>query len=141
MAQDMNEVLSAVLKDNQRGHTTLGKLIAVAQPNSVFSEPVQSGEYTLITASEVAVGVGFGIGGGAGGGPQDGEEQASEGPAFGFGGGGGGGGGAGGRPVAVIAVGPDGVHIEPVIDMTKIGIALLTALGSMFLAFGRMRRG
>jgi hypothetical protein len=44
------------------------------------------------------------------------------------------------RPVAVISVGPDGVDVEPVVDVTKLGLALFTALGAMFLMFGRMRR-
>jgi len=32
-----------------------------------------------------------------------------------------------GRPVAAIVIGPDGVQVKPVLDMTKIG---LTALGA-----------
>ncbi len=141
MAQDTNEALANLLKENQRGHTTLAKLFTVAQPASVFGEPVQSGDYTLITASEVTVGLGFGRGGGMGSSGPEGEEPSGEEGGSGAGIGGAGGGGAGGRPVAVITVGPDGVQVEPVIDMTKIGIALFTTLGSMFLMLSQMRRG
>jgi hypothetical protein len=40
----------------------------------------------------------------------------------------------------VISLGPQGVEVKPVIDMTKIGLALLTTLGSMGLMFLRMKR-
>jgi hypothetical protein len=46
-----------------------------------------------------------------------------------------------GRPVAVIAVGPAGVQVIPVVDRTKIAIAMFTTLGSMLILLGRMRRG
>ena len=58
----------------------------------------------------------------------------------GEGGGGGGGGMSSGRPVAVISVGPEGVVVHPVIDRTKLGIALLSAVGSMFLAINRFNK-
>jgi hypothetical protein len=56
------------------------------------------------------------------------------------GGGGGGGGVAAARPVAVISVGPEGVGVHPVIDKTKLGIAILSAVGSMFLAMNRFKK-
>ena len=51
----------------------------------------------------------------------------------------GGGGGAMGRPVAIIAIGPDGVTIKPVVDVTKLALAGLTAWVSM-LGLLRARR-
>ena len=51
-----------------------------------------------------------------------------------------GGGMSTGRPVAVISVGPEGVTVHPVIDRTKLGIALLSAVGSMFLAINRFSK-
>jgi uncharacterized spore protein YtfJ len=120
------------------------KLIEVASPKAVFSEPVISGEYTVITAAEVftAMGSGFGFGS-AEGEPDQGEEEAGEEPEsmMGSGGGGGGGGAANGRPVAVITIGPHGVGVEPVVDVTKLGLAVLTTLGSMALMLRRMKRG
>jgi hypothetical protein len=44
-------------------------------------------------------------------------------------------------PVAVISVGPRGVAVEPVIDATKIMLAMFTALGSMLVMLMRMRSG
>jgi uncharacterized spore protein YtfJ len=52
----------------------------------------------------------------------------------------GGGGTAMSRPVAVIAIGPQGVQVKPVVDVTKVGIALFTAVGAMWLAIARMNR-
>ena len=121
------------------------KLLEVAQPKAVFGEPIEHGEYTLVPAAEVfaAVGVGYGFGAG-GGGPRArtaGREMSEGDGESDMGGGGGGGGGtSSGRPVAVISVGPDGVDIKPVFDMTKIGLALITTLGSMGLMFLKMNR-
>jgi uncharacterized spore protein YtfJ len=118
------------------------RLFTVAQPGAVFGEPVSAAGRTIITASEVYVGMGVGFGFGAGSGPAEGEEaEESEGEqASGMGGGGGGGGGASGRPVAVVDVSDEGVQIEPVVDATKIALAFFTALGSMFFMLTRMRR-
>ena len=43
-----------------------------------------------------------------------------------------------GRPVAAITIGPDGVSVEPIVDATKIAIALFTTIGAMALMFSRM---
>jgi energy-coupling factor transporter ATP-binding protein EcfA2 len=51
----------------------------------------------------------------------------------------GGGGGAIGRPVAIIAIGPDGVRIKPVVDLTKVALAGLTTWATM-LGLLRARR-
>jgi uncharacterized spore protein YtfJ len=120
------------------------KLVEVASPKAVFSEPVISGEYTVITASEVFTAVGSGFGFGSAEGEADevsGEEMGEIGPMAGSGGGGGGGGAANGRPVALITIGPRGVEVEPVVDVTKLGLALLTTLGSMAFMLRRMKRG
>jgi uncharacterized spore protein YtfJ len=131
--------LESQFRQNQeRGMALLDKLVDVAQPGTVYGAPVTVGEHTVITASEVSVGMGFGWGGGSKAKPElaQGEAESDIGA-----GGGGGGGGSSGRPVAVIKIGPQGVEVTPVIDMTKIGLALLTTLGTMALTLGRMRRG
>jgi uncharacterized spore protein YtfJ len=116
-------------------------LYAGGDVTAAFGEPVTSGDYTVIPAAEVAVGGGFGSGWGHG--PRmlkaasSGQGEPSD---QGRGGGGGGGGGSNARPVAVIVIGPDGVSVRPVFDYTKIGLALATALGAMWMAAGRMRR-
>lgn len=69
------------------------------------------GAYTVITASELSIGLGFGFGGGA---------MA--------------------RPVAAIEIGPSGVRVEPIVDPTKISIAFFTATGSMFMMLLKMKR-
>lgn len=104
------------------------KLFDVYQPGVVFSEPHTVGDTTVITASEVYVGMGLGFGGGSG---DDGGAS---------GGGGGGGGGSAGRPVAAIIVTPKGVQVEPIVDVTKIALAFFTTLGAMFMAWRAMRR-
>jgi uncharacterized spore protein YtfJ len=58
----------------------------------------------------------------------------------GTGGGGGGGGRVLSRPVAMIIVSPDGVEVEPVVDITKIALAALTAGGFMMGMFMRMMK-
>jgi uncharacterized spore protein YtfJ len=109
----------------------LGKLAHVAEPGAVFSAPITAGEYTVITASELYMGLGAGFGSGGGG------------DATGSGGGSGGGGGGTsmGRPVAVISIGPKGVDVEPVVDPTKIAIAMFTTIGAIFMALRAMRKG
>lgn len=131
---------------NQRDAKELvERLFVVAEPEVVFSDPVTQGEYTVITAREVTIGLGFGFGGGGGAGPAAaGETGTPPGTApdagAGFGGGGGGGGSSVGRPVAVIEIGPAGVRVEPIVDPTKIAIAMFTALGSMAFMLTRMAR-
>jgi uncharacterized spore protein YtfJ len=61
-------------------------------------------------------------------------------PGSGVGYGGGGGGVTMGRPVAAIIIGPDGVTVEPIVDATKIAIALFTTIGAMALMFSRMMK-
>ena len=123
----------------------IDKLIATARPSAVFSQPVTAGDYTVITAAEVSIGVGFGSGGG-GGGSEPAEKAAVEGVAQdqpennGYGNGTGGGGASAARPVAVITIGPSGVEVEPIVDATKIAIALFTTVGAMALMGSRMSK-
>jgi uncharacterized spore protein YtfJ len=98
--------------------------------------------------------MGVGFGGGGGNGPmmpaetpaEASNETLAEPPEeegvvpSGVGYGGGGGGVTLGRPVAVITIGPDGVNVEPIVDATKIAIALFTTIGAMALMFSRMAR-
>ncbi len=110
----------------------LDKVFAAARPGLVFSAPVVAGAYTVIAASEVVAGGGFGLGGSE-------APPADRGITGGHGGGGGG--GASTRPVAVIVIGPDGVKVKPIIDVTKIALAGITAWGAMGLMLARMVGG
>jgi uncharacterized spore protein YtfJ len=137
-ATKLDEAISLI--DNDQAATMLEKLFAAAQPGAVYGQPVESGTHTVITAAEVTSGGGFGMGVGLGPPPRSDEAAAPpEGSEPGGGGGVGGGGGAMGRPVAVIAIGPDGVTINPIVDVTKIALAGLTAWATM-LGLLRARR-
>lgn len=129
-AMGIERIQAASVRTTGQAARTIRRLFDVARPGAVFSAPVKAGDRTLITASEVSVAMGIGMGMGAGG------EAPSE---TGAGGGGGGGGLSMGRPVAVIAVGPDGLEVQPIVDPTKIALAFFTAAAAMFLAWQRSR--
>jgi uncharacterized spore protein YtfJ len=137
MAEGTEGFVTSAVKSQEEGFEFLEKMLDVAQPEKVFGQPQTYGDYTIITASEAWAGLayGFGVGGG------EGRMEDAEGSGSGAGGGGGGGGATSSRPVAVISVGPRGVVVEPVIDATKIMLAMFTALGSMLVMLMRMRSG
>ena len=123
------------------------KVFKLMQPGKVFGEPVVSGEYTVITASELSMGGGFGMGkstfmmGNIA--PKEGEEVVATDaknatPAFGMGGGGGGGSSA--RPIALIVIGPDGAKVQPIFDLSKLIIAWSGMWGRVLLSLVRMNR-
>lgn len=131
MNEGFEHISSATVKNHEQAMEVLKKLFLVAEPGAVFSQPVTQGEYTVITAAEVSVGMGLGFGVGGG------RDKEGEG---GSGGGGGGGGGAMGRPVAVITIGPRGVQVDPIVDVSKIVLAFFTALGALVMSWRRMRK-
>jgi uncharacterized spore protein YtfJ len=134
---DSIELVAKRYSDPTEGYELLERLIAVAHADSVYSKPVVVGDYTVITASELSIGMGFGFGGGGGSSPSEVEGEKSD---QGFGGGGGGGGGSTARPVAVIEIGPNGVKVEPIVDPTKISLALFTMLISMLSMLRKLRK-
>lgn len=121
----------------EAAHELMGKLFDITRPESVYGQPVTNGAYTVITASEYTAGLGVGYGGGSG--YSEAMEESGA-PGGGSGGGGGAGGGSMARPVAAIIMGPNGVNVEPIVDVTKVAIAMFTAFGAMFVALGQMRR-
>ena len=137
MNEAMSEFLQNAAKESQGRLQAMDRLLSSADSSKVFSQPVTSGQYTVITASEVASGGGFGSGMGFGL-PRARRSEGSDEPGTsavtapeGAGGGGGGGGGSMGRPVAAIVVTADGVQVKPVLDVTKVALAALTAFGAM----------
>lgn len=139
MIDTTSEVLSQVSKRDQQLSAALEKLFAAAQASAVFSEPTTSGNYTVITACEVvaAGGLGSGMGLGFDSATHEPAAEASQSrPGNGAGGGFGAGGTSRGRPVAAIIVGPEGVHVRPIVDVTKIAIAGI-ALGAAIVAMLR----
>lgn len=117
----------------------IGRLFDVAGPETVFSEPVEAGDFVLITASESVISLGAGYGGGGGYDPREGADGDAD-AAYGSGGGGGGGGLAMSRPVAAITVGPGGATVEPIVDQTKLGIAFLTTFAAMVISLAQTVR-
>jgi uncharacterized spore protein YtfJ len=115
--------------------TTLDKFLTAANVEAVYGPPVSQGENVVIPAAEVLSLVGFGLG--MGGGSQSSTETENTG---GSGGGGGGGGRVLARPVAAIIMSPRGVHVEPIVDVTKIALAVFTTLGFMAAVLTRMRK-
>ena len=99
----------------------LDRLLTVANAGAVFGQPITQGDTTIVPCSEVAAGIG--LGGGTGYGP----DSQGRGPTGG--GGSGGGGGARGRPVAAIVITPQGVRVEPVLDVTRIVLASMVTGG------------
>jgi uncharacterized spore protein YtfJ len=145
MEESFDQFAAAAAKSQEQATRLFERLMEVAQPESVYSEPVTSGELTVITASEVTTGLGFGFGVGGGTGMNPASQEKSKEPGdmgqgSGSGGGGGGGGGSIARPVAVITISPQGVRVEPVVDATKLGLALFVTVGSMFMMLSRMWR-
>ncbi|HZD73757.1 MAG TPA: hypothetical protein VE776_07715 [Actinomycetota bacterium] len=133
-----DEDLSVFDSAGEQAPKMLEKIFAAAQAGAVFGQPVDAGSYTLITASEVTSGGGFGVGRGRGPAPKPDARQTPPAEAAppaakqSIGGSGfGGGGGSLGRPVAIISIGPNGVKVRPVVDITKVALAALTALAAM----------
>ena len=112
--------------------TTLDKFLSAANVEAVYGPPVSEGENTVILAAEVLSIVGFGLG--SGGGSQGNTDDENT----GSGGGGGGGGRVLARPVAAIVISPTGVRVEPIVDVTKIALAVFTTLGFMTALLTRM---
>jgi uncharacterized spore protein YtfJ len=141
MIETTNEVLSLVSKRDQQLAASMERLFSAAQASAVFSEPVVSGNYTVITACEVSAGGGFGSGMGLGFGSaareQSGETSQSQ-PANGTGGGFGAGGGSRGRPVAAIVIGPDGVNVKPILDVTRVALGGIAFAGSIVVMLRRV---
>lgn len=111
----------------------MDKLLDVARVEAVFGRPIKNGNILVIPAAEVlgAMGMGFGYGSGRGAEGAEGEGE---------GGGGGGGGRTFSRPVAVVVATPENVRVEPVVDLTKIALAALTAAGFMMGMLFKMMR-
>ena len=130
MIDTTNEVLALTEKRDQQLISSMEKLFSAARANAVFSEPVVSGNYTVITACEVTAGGGFGSGMGFGP-PEKQSGEASQSQKASGGGGVGAGGASSGRLVAAIIVGPDGVSVQPILDVTKVALAGIAFAGSI----------
>jgi uncharacterized spore protein YtfJ len=113
---------------------TMEKFLESASVEAVYGEPIRKGDTVVIPTAEVLSGIGFGYGAGIGPGRTEDDEMDSGGGA------GGGGGRVFSRPVAVVVISAEGVEVKPVIDLTKIALAALTAGGFMLSMLARMSR-
>jgi uncharacterized spore protein YtfJ len=90
----------------------------------VFGEPVEQGDVTVIPVAMVAGG-----GGGGSGSAGDATEGDGEGEGGGFGG--------VARPVGVYVVRADGVHWNPALDITMLGVAGIGLAAVIAIVLGR----
>ena len=114
-----------------RAARVVERMLDVADVSNVYGAPIEHGDTLLIPTAEVLSVAGFGMGSGAG---TDDEGRR------GGGGGGGGGGQAFARGVAVVVSSPEGVRVKPIVDVTKIALAALTAAGFVWTTWSRMAK-
>lgn len=131
---DFNAAASLSASSLVIAQETMEGFLQTAHISAVYGEPVFHEEKVIIPTAEILCGMGFGVGSGGGsGGP-------AESGGSGTGGGGGGGGRVLSRPVAVIVSTPAGVEVKPIVDITKIAMAGLTAFGFVATMIYRMTR-
>ena len=123
-----------VVAGSEMYQATMEEFLAAADVRVVYGEPIQHDDTLIIPTAEVLCGLGFGVGSGFG----TSSDENTDKPSQGSGSGGGGGGRILSRPVAVVVASPEGVRVEPVVDITKIALAGLTALGFMVGMMFRM---
>ncbi len=116
---DMNELTQNSDQTILTLEDIMDTYLSSADVDAVYGEPYEKDGQVIIPAAEIVAGFGFGIGSGYG------KKQGSD--DTGSGSGGGGGGQIFSRPVAVIIASSEGVRVEPVVDITKIALAGLTA--------------
>jgi len=114
--------------------TTMDNFLNAANVEAVYGPPIREGENVIIPAAEILSIAGFGLGSGSG------SQGSGENENIGSGGGGGGGGRVLSRPVAAIVISPTGVRVEPIVDVTKIVLAVFTTLGFMVAMFTQMSK-
>ena len=111
----------------------LAQLSGKLSPDLVVGSVQQIGDQAVIPLVEAMGGGGFGVGAGSNA-KSNAENQGS-------GSGGGAGGGLRCRPVAVVIVTPNEVRVEPVFDLTQVGLAALATAGFSLFWVLRMLRG
>jgi len=110
----------------------MNKLAEVARVDAVFGQPVQHGDSVVISCAEISMGGGMGMGGGPGKDTEQGKLTVGMGT--------GAGGGATGRPIAIVILSPEGVRVQPVVDVTKVALAFFTTAAFILAQFVRLSR-
>jgi uncharacterized spore protein YtfJ len=105
----------------------MATIAGIANVEAAFGPSRVVGDHTIIPVAEVVGGLGSGMGGG--------RDQTGA-----SGGGAGSGGGVTVRPIATVVVGPEGVTVKPVYDLTKIWLAALTTAAFALLWTARLSR-
>lgn len=142
--EDDYEIVDPAIRSAEAIENVIETMLSSASVDAVYGEPINVGDHTIIPAAEVISALGFGVGYGSGSSSEDEESPENQTGAkggFGSGGGGGGGGRVFSRPVAIIIASPGEVRIEPIVDVTKLALAALTAAGFMATMIMRMNRG
>lgn len=134
------DITMSLPKSMDLAKETMDKFLAAASVEAVYGAPIQNGDTLIIPTAEVLSGMGFGLGTGVGDNAAK-DEAGNPMKSMGGGGGGGGGGRVLSRPVAVVIASPEGVRVEPVVDVTKVALAALTAGGFILGMLLRMLRG
>jgi uncharacterized spore protein YtfJ len=111
-------------------NATVGRALGHADTTTIFGEPTQQGDRTVIPVGRVSARYGFGGGSGTG----TGEEGTSEGSGSGTGGGGGGGGMVNVKPVGYIEITPGESRFVPIVDASAIAVRAVT-VGSIVAVF------
>ncbi len=132
----MLERAAQMLQELPGLNTVVAAISSVARAEATVGPATTQGQYTVVPLSEVVFAGGFGLGRGLG--TSAGGDTTP--PTVGGGGGGGGGGVGRGRAVAVVAIGPDGVTVKPVIDVTSLALAGIATGAAFAMAFLRLRR-
>jgi uncharacterized spore protein YtfJ len=108
------------------GNAVLTKFLGLGTAEAAVTRHTQ-GENSVITLNEIGSVFGYGFGGGKSANNEEG-------------GGGGGGGTTWSRPVAAVLITPNGVRVEPVVDVTKIAVTMFTTLAAIVLAFRKVKQ-
>ncbi len=129
MAEQTGSRVTSESRDStQIAETTMKRFLEAGSVRAVYGEPSTYGDITIIPAAEVVCAMGFGLGSGM---SETGQGKGS---------GAGGGGGIQSRPVAAVVITPNGVRIQPIVDVTKVWLAALTTAGFVFGILRRMGR-
>ncbi|MBW6467397.1 MAG: hypothetical protein K0B06_12895 [Brevefilum sp.] len=134
-----DEIFLKGVETPAEGLALLGQLTEAASPQAVYGQPLQQGDHTVIPANAVSVGLGLGLVGFVLGRKESGQEEHQQARQE-VNGGGGGGGSSRARPVAVISIGPEGVEVKPVIDVTQICLAFFSAFAAIFIASKKIKK-
>jgi uncharacterized spore protein YtfJ len=112
------------------------RVASAAHVNAAFGEPSQVGDATIVPVAAV---LSMFVAGGGGGAGKQGDGEAGKSANTGAGGGGGGMAAVRVRPLAVVRVTPSGATVQPIIDWTRVLIALIAALAT-FLGLRGLRQ-